>query len=146
MDYSKRIKKWEDFDIGDVESFAKTITDADIVVWCGLTGDLNPIHLDRVYSERTRFKDVIVPGVYVLGFVSAAVSRLTLGHVYAQQNIRFKKPVFAGDTITATAEVIEKLETKNLLRLKTTCVNQNGDTVMEGEALQYVLMEKEKTA
>lgn len=138
MDYSNDVKKWEDFKVGDVARFAKTVTDSDVVVWCGLTGDMNPMHLDKEYSKTTRFGNIIVPGVYVLGFVSATISKLALGHIYAQQNIRFKKPVYVGDTITAEVSLIEKLEDKHMLRLATKCFNQNGEVVLDGEALHYI--------
>lgn len=141
MDYSKEVKKWADFKVGDFSTFAKTITDADIVMWCGLTGDMNPVHLDKVYSKSTRFSDIIVPGVYVLGFISATISKVALGHVYASQNIRFMKPVYVGDTITAEVTVIEKLDSKHILKLRTRCTNQHGDVVMDGEALHYILRE-----
>lgn len=138
MDYSNDVKKWEDFEVGQVARFAKTVTDADIVVWCGLTGDMNPMHLDSEYSKTTRFGDVIVPGVYVLGFISATISKLALGHIYAQQNIRFKKPVYVGDTITAEVSILEKLDEKHMLRLATKCFNQKGEVVLDGEALHYI--------
>ena len=99
---------------------------------------MNPMHLNREYSKTTRFGDIIVPGVYVLGFISATISKLALGHIYAQQNIRFRKPVYVGDTITAEVSLIEKLEDKKMLRLATKCFNQNGEVVLDGEALHYI--------
>lgn len=139
MDYSSTVKTWDDFQVGDSANFAKTITNADIVMWCGLTGDMNPVHLDKEYSKDTRFGDIIVPGVYVLGFISATISKVAMGHVYASQNIRFMKPVYVGDTITAEVTILEKLESKHMLRLRTRCTNQKGEVVMDGEALHYIL-------
>jgi 3-hydroxybutyryl-CoA dehydratase len=138
MDYSTYVKKWEDFKVGDVARFAKTVTDSDVVFWCGITGDMNPMHLDSEYSKRTRFGNIIAPGVYVLGFISATISKLALGHVYAQQNIRFKKPVYVGDTITAEVSIIDKLEDKRMLKLATRCYNQKDEVVLDGEALHYI--------
>ncbi len=138
MNYSNDVKNWEDFKVGDVARFAKTVTSSDVVFWCGITGDMNPMHLDSEYSKGTRFGKIIVPGVYVLGFISATISKLALGHIYAQQNIRFKKPVYVDDTITAEVSLIEKLEDKRMLRLATKCFNQNGDVVLDGEALHYI--------
>jgi 3-hydroxybutyryl-CoA dehydratase len=91
------------------------------------------MHLDSVNAKETRFGDIIVPGVYVLGLISATITKLALGHVYAQQNIRFKKPVYVGDTITAEASIIEKLEDKHMLRIATRCCNQKGEVVLDGE-------------
>lgn len=138
MDYSNEVKSWEGFKVGDVARFAKTVTDSDVVFWCGITGDMNPMHLDAEYSKTTRFGSIIAPGVYVLGFISATISKLALGHVYAQQNIRFKKPVYVGDTITAEVTVVEKLEEKQMLRLATRCYNQKDEVVLDGEALHYI--------
>ncbi|KJR48491.1 3-hydroxybutyryl-CoA dehydratase [Desulfosporosinus sp. I2] len=137
MDYGTVIKKWEDFKVGDSTNYAKTITSADIVMWCGLTGDMNPIHLDREYSKKTQFKDIIVPGVYVLGFISATLGKI-LGSIYASQNVRFTKPVYVNDTVSAESTIIEKLEEKRMLKLHTCCVNQNHEIVLDGEALLYI--------
>lgn len=141
MDYSSHIKGWNDFQVGDYAAWAKTVTDADVVIWTGITGDINPLHLDEQYAATTRFSKPVVPGVFVLGFISTAITRLGMGHVYASQNIRFKKPVFVGDTITGEATIREKVEEKGLMKVETRCVNQNGEVVMDGEAVLYVLKE-----
>ncbi|AFM41650.1 acyl dehydratase [Desulfosporosinus acidiphilus SJ4] len=137
MDYGNSIKKWEEFNVGDSTKYAKTITSADIVIWCGLTGDMNPIHLDREYSRKTQFKDIIVPGIYVLGFISATLGKI-LGSIYASQTVRFTKPVYVNDTISAESTIIDKLENKRMLKLHTRCANQNEETVLDGEALLYI--------
>lgn len=139
MNYSDKIKYWEDMSIGDAATFTKTITETDVILWVGLTGDLNPIHIDKVYSRTTRFGDVIVPGVMVMGLISNTITMATFGNVYANQNIKFLKPVYIGDTITASATIIEKLEAKHMVKLETKCVNQNGETVMIGEGMEYIL-------
>ncbi|MGR6836842.1 MaoC family dehydratase [Syntrophomonas erecta] len=139
MDYSDKIKHWEDLNIGDSASFTKTMTETDIIIWVGLTGDLNPIHIDKEYSQTTRFKDVLVPGVMVLGLISNAITQATFGNVYANQSIKFLKPVYVGDTITATATIVEKLEAKSMVRLETKCTNQKGELVMIGEGMEYIL-------
>ncbi|WP_434512540.1 MaoC family dehydratase [Desulfitobacterium sp. AusDCA] len=138
MDYSTTVKSWDAFIVGDHSNFAKTITEADVVMWCGLTGDMNPVHLDREYSKTTRFKDIVVPGIYVLGFISATLSKLAVGGIYASQNIRFTKPVYINDTVSAEVSIIDKLETKHMLKLRTRCINQNDETVMDGEALLFI--------
>lgn len=141
MNYSEKIKHWDDIQVGNNASFTKTITETDVVLWVGLTGDLNPIHIDREYSKTTRFGDVIVPGLMVAGLISTTVTMATFGNVYANQNIKFLKPVYIGDTITATATIIEKLEEKHMVKLETKCVNQNGEAVMIGEGMEYILKE-----
>ena len=139
MDYSDKIKHWDDMNIGDVATFTKTITETDIILWVGLTGDMNPIHIDKEYSKTTRFGDVIVPGVMVLGLISNTITTATFGNVYANQSIKFLKPVYIGDTITATATIIEKLEAKHMVKLETKCVNQKGELIMIGEGMEYIL-------
>jgi 3-hydroxybutyryl-CoA dehydratase len=64
---------------------------------------------------------------------------LTFGNVYAGQNVRFRKPVYIGDTITATSTIVEKLEEKHMVRMETKCVNQKGETVIIGEGMQFIL-------
>lgn len=139
MDYTRYIKKWDDFQIGQVEEVSKTMTEADVVIWCGLTCDINPMHLDREYGKTTRFGDVIVPGFMVAGLISAAVTKACLGNVYMNQNLKFKKPVYIGDTITARATVLEKVDQKHAVRLETLAINQKGEVVMEGEGFEYIV-------
>lgn len=139
MSYQGKIRKWEDIQVGDTASFTKTMTETDVVQWVGLTGDFNPIHIDREYARTTRFGKVLVPGVLVLGLISKCMTELTFGHVYANQSIKFLKPVYIGDTITATATVVEKIEAKNMVRIETKCVNQDGTLVMTGEGMEYIL-------
>jgi len=139
MDYSDKIKHWDDMNIGDAATFTKTITETDVILWVGLTGDMNPIHIDKEYSKTTRFGDVIVPGVMVLGLISNTITMATFGNVYANQSIKFLKPVYIGDTITATATIVEKLEAKHMVKLETKCVNQKGELIMIGEGMEYIL-------
>ena len=112
MSYKNRIKKWEEINVSDTASFTKTITETDVVIWVGLTGDLNPIHIDHEYTKTTRFGKVLVPGVLVLGLISNVMTQIAFGHVYANQSIKFLKPVYIGDTITATGTIVEKIESR----------------------------------
>ncbi|NLB88346.1 MAG: MaoC family dehydratase [Syntrophomonadaceae bacterium] len=139
MSYENKIRKWEDMNVGDVATFTKTMTETDVILWVGLTGDLNPIHIDQEYSKTTRFGKVLVPGVLVLGLISNVMTQLTFGHVYANQSIKFLKPVYIGDTITAIGTIIEKIEEKNMVKVETKCVNQDGALVMIGEGMEYIL-------
>lgn len=130
MSYENKVRKWEDMKVGDTASFTKTMTETDVVLWVGLTGDMNPIHIDQEYSKTTRFGKVLVPGVLVLGLVSNVITQVTFGHVYANQSIKFLKPVYIGDTVTATGTIIEKIDEKNMVKIETKCVNQDGALVM----------------
>jgi 3-hydroxybutyryl-CoA dehydratase len=142
MQYSDKIKHWADMKVGDSASFTKTITETDVVLWVGLTGDMNPIHIDKEYSRTTRFGNIIAPGVLILGLISTTVTMATFGNVYANQSIKFLKPVYIGDTITATATIIEKLEDKHMVKLETKCINQKDELVMIGEGMEYILKDQ----
>lgn len=139
MSYENKVRKWEDMKVGDSATFTKTMTETDVILWVGLTGDLNPIHIDQEYSKTTRFGKVLVPGVLVLGLISNVMTQVTFGHVYANQSIKFLKPVYIGDTITAIGTIVEKIEEKNMVKVETKCINQDGALVMIGEGMEYIL-------
>lgn len=139
MDYSKQIKHWNDIYVGDVETFTKTMTQTDMVLWVGLTGDMNPVHIDAEYGKTTRFKDVIVPGLMVAGLISTVMTKATFGNVYSGQTLKFLKPVYVGDTITAVATVIEKMDEKHRVKIKTECFNQRDELVIVGEGQEYIM-------
>lgn len=130
-------KPYDQLVIGDTDRFSKTVTETDIYLFAGVTGDLNPAHIDEAYAQGTFFKTRIAHGMLLAGFVSTVVGTRIPGpgSVYMEQTLRFLAPVRIGDTITAIGEVIEKIEEKKRVRLKTTCVNQEGVVVLEGEAL-----------
>lgn len=130
-------KSFDQIEIGDSDQFSKTVTESDIYLFAGVTGDLNPAHIDETYAQGTFFKTRIAHGILSAGFVSAVIgTRLPgPGTVYMRQTLDFLAPVRIGDTVTARVEVIEKLAEKKRVRLRTTCVNQDGVQVLDGEAL-----------
>ncbi|MBE3589167.1 MAG: MaoC family dehydratase [Thermoanaerobacteraceae bacterium] len=129
--------------VGDRASFSKTVTESDITLFAGITGDLNPVHMDAEFARRTVFGGRIAHGMLTGGLISAVLgTRLPgPGTVYLSQSLQFIRPVYPGDTITAEVVVIEKIPGKNRLRLRTTCHNQKGEQVLDGEA---VVMLKEE--
>jgi 3-hydroxybutyryl-CoA dehydratase len=135
------IMSFEDFQVGAQSSFSKTVTDADVSIFAGISGDLNPLHIDSEYAARTRFGQRLVHGALSSAFISASLTRLGIGHVYISQEVRFRKPLFIGDTVTATSEIVEKLPDKQRLRVKTTCTNQEGEAVTVGEAVLQCMPE-----
>ncbi len=139
MDYNAQVKHWDDIQIGDVSTFSKTMTETDMILWVGLTGDMNPVHIDKEYGKTTRFKDVIVPGLLVAGLISTVMTKATFGNVYSGQTLKFLKPVYVGDTITAVATVVDKLEEKHRAVIKTECFNQIGELVIVGEGQEYIM-------
>jgi 3-hydroxybutyryl-CoA dehydratase len=122
---------------------AKTVTESDVTLFAGLTGDFNPVHVDEVAAATSMFGGRVAHGILSAGFISAVLGmRLPgPGSVYVSQSLRFTKPIRIGDTVTARVEVVEVMA-KRRLRLATTCRNQHGETVVEGEAV--VMVERRK--
>ena len=122
--------------IGDTAQLSKTITEADVYGFAGISMDFNPMHVDREFAQTTRFKQRIAHGMLSASLISAVIGTSLPGRntIYLGQTIKFTAPVFFGDTLTARVEVIEKREGKNILKLKTDVLNQEGKVVVEGEA------------
>jgi len=121
-------------DIGMKTNHMKTITEADIMRFAEVSGDFNPVHVSEDFAKKTLFGHRIAHGMLVAGLISAAVAKLPGLVIYLSQTVNFLKPVRVGDSITATAEVIDKDDMKGTLRIKTSCTNQNNEMVVEGEA------------
>lgn len=130
-------KTINELNLGDRAEFTKTVSESDVYLYAGLTGDFNPAHINEPYAEKTFFKTRIAHGMLPAGFISAILgTRLPgPGTVYMGQTLKFRAPVLIGDTITASAEVMEIIADKNRVRLKTTCENQDGVVVLDGEAV-----------
>ena len=130
-------KTIEELNIGDKAEFSKTISETDIYLYAGVTGDFNPAHINEVYAKETHFKTRIAHGMLMAGFISTVVGNQLPGPgtIYMKQDLEFVGPVRIGDTITAEVEVMEILEEKKHVRLKTTCVTQKGEEVVHGHAL-----------
>ncbi|MTI68717.1 MAG: MaoC family dehydratase [Firmicutes bacterium] len=126
----------KELNVGDKDFFQKTITETDVYLYAGVTGDLNPAHINQQESEKTMFKGRIAHGMLTAGLVSAVlgVKLPGPGTIYLGQELKFTAPVRFGDTIKAEVEVMEKNEEKNIMKLKTTCTNQDGETVLKGVA------------
>ena len=125
---------------GDTASRSCTIDDDMIRNFAELTGDINPVHLDDEYAAGTRFGRRIAHGMIAAGFISATLANDLPGPgtVYLSQSLKFKLPVYPGDTITATVEVTAVRPDKPIVTLGTVCTNQDGETVLEGEAVVMV--------
>jgi 3-hydroxybutyryl-CoA dehydratase len=130
-------KIFEQLKVGDFAQFAKTVSESDIYLYAGITGDFNPAHVNEAYAKGTFFKTRIVHGMLSAGFISAILANQLPGHgtIYLKQELSFLAPVHIGDTITARVEVIELMPEKNRVKLKTTCTNQDGVLVIAGEAI-----------
>lgn len=131
--------------LGDTASVTKTIGEADLTLYAAVSLDTNPAHFDEDFAAGTPFGKRIAHGMLTSGLISACLgTRLPgPGTIYLSQTLKFRKPVFIGDRVTATVEVLA-LEDKGRVRMSTVCTNQDGDVVVEGEAV--VLAPKEETA
>jgi acyl dehydratase len=126
----------EEVAVGDVAEASYVVTAETIREFVTASGDDNPIHSDEGFAARTRFGRVIAPGMLTGSFVSSVIgTRLPgPGTIYLSQSLRFLRPVHIGDRVTARVEVIERLPERNRLRLRTSCANQHGELLLEGEA------------
>jgi 3-hydroxybutyryl-CoA dehydratase len=128
--------KFEDLRVGMSAAFAKTITEADIVMFAGVSGDNNAIHINEEFAASTLFKGRIAHGMLSASVISAAIANKLPGPgtIYMSQSLRFRAPVRAGDTVRATVTVKEIMPEKCRVLLGTDCA-VGGQVVIEGEAL-----------
>ncbi len=130
-------KTIEQIKVGDTAAFSKTVSESDVYLYAGITGDLNPAHINETYAKDTFFKTRIAHGMLTAGFISRILGMQLPGPgtIYMRQSLNFLAPVRFGETITALVEVMEVIAGKNRVRLKTTCTNQEGTVVLDGEAM-----------
>ncbi|NCC78097.1 MAG: MaoC family dehydratase [Clostridia bacterium] len=129
-------KTIREIQIGDSESYERTVTETDVVLFGGISGDLNPAHFNEVYAKDTMFKGRIVHGMLTASYFSTILGTLLPGPgtIYLGQELKFTKPVHIQDTIKAVATVTEIIEEKNIIKLETIAYNQAGDVVVKGTA------------
>lgn len=130
-------KSISEIKIGDFAEHSKTVSEADVYLFAGITGDFNPAHLNAQEAARGMFKERIAHGMLSAGLISAVLGMQLPGPgaIYLSQNLKFVAPVKFGDTITARAEVVDRNVDRNRITLKTTCTNQEGKLVIDGEAV-----------
>ena len=124
-------------EIGQVVGTTEFLLTRDSLVrYAGASGDFNPIHVNAEFAKGTMFKERIAHGMLSAGFISAVLGTIMPGptNVYLSQELVFKAPVKIGDTVTATCELIEKIEEKHRLIFRTTVTNQEGVMVIDGKA------------
>ena len=124
--------------IGEKVQVSKTISETDVYLFAGISGDFNPVHVNKIEAEDSIFRKQVAHGFLVGSLLSNAIGmRLPgPGTIYMEQDMKFKKPVHIGDTVTALLEVAEILnEEKNILKLTTQVINQHGTLVIDGYAV-----------
>lgn len=125
----------EEMRIGQSASTSKTITEADVVLFAGVSTDFNPAHMDEEYAKTTQFGGRIAHGMLSVGLISAVLGNKLPGPgtIYLGQTLKFRAPVHIGDTVTATVTVKELMVEKNRVVFETVCTVA-GKVVIEGEA------------
>jgi 3-hydroxybutyryl-CoA dehydratase len=125
----------EDIQVGMTATFAKTITEADIVFFAGVSGDINAVHLNEEYAATTPFKGRIAHGMLSASLISAVLANRMPGPgtIYLDQRLKFLAPVRAGETVHAKVRVLEIDVNRCRVVLETTC-SVKGAVVIEGEA------------
>ncbi len=126
----------DEIEVGESEIFQKTISETDVYLFAGISGDFNPAHLNDQEAKKTVFKKRIAHGILTAGLISAVLGTKLPGPgtIYLEQSLSFKKPVYFGDTITAKVVVLEKNKDKNIIICGTVCLNQNQEIVIDGKA------------
>ena len=139
----------EDYHVGDVATFTKTITEADILMFGAASGDMYPLHFNEELAKKTPFGGRIAHGVLTTGLVSTVTGSPLQGQGTCDCCLRdiyskFVAPVRPGDTVTATATLTEILTERRIVKMDVVCTNQRGETVLTGYASIKVLISKDK--
>ena len=136
LELNEKEKNVQSIPMGQKAYYSKTISEADVTLFAGITGDLNPAHTNEVSASQTQFGGRIAHGILGAGFISAVLGMKLPGPgtIYLGQELKFTKPVYIGDTVTATCTVQELFPEKNIVKLDTVCTNQHGDVVIKGVA------------
>lgn len=126
--------------VGQNAELSTEVTARRVELFAEATGDMNPVHLDEEAGRMSQFGGRIAHGMLTAGLVSAAIASELPGpgSIYLGQTLRFIRPVKLGDTVKVRLEVLEVITARRRVRLATTCTNQNGETVMDGEATVMV--------
>ena len=127
----------DEMELGQSASFSKTITETDVYLFAGISGDLNPAHINEEFAKETMFKGRIAHGMLGASLISTVLGMYLPGpgSIYMKQELKFLAPVRFGDTITATCTLKEKIAEKNRVVLDCKVENQDGTAVIEGEAM-----------
>lgn len=122
--------------VGDSGSFSKTISEKDIFRFADASGDYNPLHIDETYARNTRFGKRVAHGILTAGIISTALGHEIpgIGTIFLQLEVRFYKPVYINDRVTATA-MVEEIIRPDRVRMLVACTNQNGEDVAIGNAI-----------
>ena len=132
-------KKITDIKIGDTAYFAKTISESDVNMYAGVTGDVNPMIVDEEFAKKTKYGRRIAHGMLIASFFSNIVGTKLPGPgtMHKSYKVRFLKPVFIGDSIETKVEVVQVCTDTNTVEVQVECINQDGEKVLEGQGLVF---------
>ncbi|MFN8573203.1 MAG: MaoC family dehydratase [Gemmatimonadaceae bacterium] len=132
--------RFEELAVGQSAEMSHEVTDDMVRQFAEVTGDHNPVHLDDAYARTTSFQGRIAHGMLTAGFISACMATKLPGPgaIYLSQSLRFVRPVRLGDVVTVQVAIVELTEATRRVRLTTTCRNQAGKVVLDGEATVMV--------
>lgn len=130
-------KTIDQLQVGETAQFSKTVSETDVYLFAGISGDFNPAHINEQYASNTFFKTRIAHGLLSAGFLSAVLANQLPGPgtIFISVSLKFLAPVPIGDTITAQAEVAEIDKNKHRVTMNLSCINQEGKPVLAGEAV-----------
>ena len=134
---------YEELQEGDSATYTRTLTEEELILFAAVSGDVNPVHLDRSYASKTMFKERIAHGMWSGALISAALATVIPGPgtIYLEQSLNFKRPVKLDDTLTVKLSVLRK-EPRNRLVMACEVLNQNNELVVTGEAKVIAPTEK----
>ncbi|KEQ17363.1 MaoC family dehydratase [Endozoicomonas numazuensis] len=130
--------------IGDKETLTRTLNEQDLLLFAKVSGDTNPVHLDKDFASTTQFEGRIAHGMWTSSLISCALATKLPGPggIYLSQEVKFMRPVKIGDTVTVELEVVEINERRKRATVSTNVINQNGKTVVKGKAEVMPAVEK----
>ena len=132
-------KTYSELQIGESASMSKTVSESDIYMFAGITGDFNPMHVNEEYAKKTKFKTRIAHGGLTAGLIAPVLGLMLPGEgtIVSSLLVNFLAPVKIGDTITSKVEVAEKNEEKKNVKMLLEWINQQNTRVAFGEAVVY---------
>jgi 3-hydroxybutyryl-CoA dehydratase len=134
-----KTKKMSDIAVGDRETWTRTITETDVVIYGGLIGDRGPLHLDAEFARRTPFGDRVSYGMLGAGYIGATLAQLLgIASAYVGQTLKFRAPVLIGDTITVETVVTRKDDDRRRIWVDTTITRADGVVAVEGEGELFI--------
>jgi len=127
----------KDIKLGARSTISHTFSVSDVKKYADITGDANPLHLDKEYASKTIFKKPIVQGLLICGMIGRILGTILPGSgtIYLNQTLSFKSPVYVGDKILCVLEIIKIRDDKPIITLSTKCINKKNITVIDGEAV-----------